>query len=63
MNRSITLENRSRPVVGLLCVAGLMGIVWALAEWIVTGSFAILIIGMMAIALLMIAVTTLSGHR
>src|SRR2546423_9625506 len=63
MNRSMTLENRSRPVVGLLCVAGLMGLVWALAEWSVTGSFAILIIGMMAIALLMIAVTTLNNWR
>lgn len=63
MNRSSALENRSRAVLGLLSIAGLMGIVWALANWIVTGSFDILIIGTMVIALVMIAVTILNNWR
>jgi hypothetical protein len=63
MTRSMVLENRSRPIVGLLSIAGLLIIVWALANWIVTGSFGMLIMGSMAIALAMIVVTTLNNWR
>src|SRR5690349_14808372 len=63
MNRSIPLENRSRPIVALLSFAGLMAIVWTLANWIVRGSFGMLIMGAMAIALVMIVVTTLNNWR
>lgn len=63
MNRSIPLENRSRPIVALLSFAGLMAIVWTLANWIVRGSFGTLIMGAMAIALVMIVVTTLNNWR
>jgi hypothetical protein len=48
---------------GLFLLAGLMGIVWALANWIVTGSFGMLVIGGMAIALAIAVVTTLSNWR
>src|ERR1700730_2482889 len=63
MNRSMALANQSRPIVGLLSIAGLMGIVWALANWIVSGSIDMLIIGAMAIALVMIVVATLHNWR
>src|SRR5579872_1177791 len=63
MNRSMALANHSRPVVGLLSIAGLMGVVWALANWIVTGSIDMLIIGAMAIALVMVVLTTLNNWR
>lgn len=63
MNRSLASDNRSRAVLGLLSIVGLMGIVWALANWIVTGSFEILIVGTIIIALVMIAVTTLNNWR
>ena len=63
MNRTMALENRSRPAVGLLSIAALAGIIWGLSNWIVTGSTDTLIIGAMAIALVMIVVTTLNNWR
>jgi hypothetical protein len=54
---------QSRRVRGLFFLAGLMGIVWALANWIVTGSVAMLVIGAMAIALAIAVVTTLINWR
>jgi hypothetical protein len=55
--------NHSRPIVALLSLAGLMGIVLVMTDWIVTGSFELLIIGTMTIALVMISVATLDNWR
>ena len=63
MNRSLAFENRSRPVVALAAIAGLFAIVLTLANWIVTGSFALLIIGTLAMALAAIVVATLNNWR
>src|SRR5690348_13722421 len=63
MNRSLAFDNRSRPLVGLAAVAGLCVVVMALANWIVTGSLAILIIGALAMALAAIVVATLNNWR
>jgi len=63
MNRSIALENRSKPLVTLLSVAGLIGIVWVLANWIVTGSAEMFVFCTMGIALVMIVITTLNNWR
>lgn len=54
---------QSRQAQGLFLLAGLMGIVWALADWIVTGSIEMLVIGAMAIALAIAIVTTLNNWR
>jgi hypothetical protein len=63
MNGALALSDRSRQAVALLAFAGLMGIVLALANWIVTGSLGMLIMGGMVIALVMIVVTTLNNWR
>jgi hypothetical protein len=63
MNRSMAVENRSRPIIGLLAIGGLLGIVWALANWIVTGSLGMLMMGSMAIAMVMLVLTTLNNWR
>ena len=48
---------------GVLLLGGLLGIVWGLANWILTGSDGVLIMGGMSIALVIIVVTTLSDWR
>ena len=48
---------------GLLLLAGLLGIVWGLSNWIVTGSDTVLIMGGMSIALVIIVVATLTDWR
>ena len=48
---------------GLLLLGGLLGIVWGLSNWIVTGSDSVLIMGAMSIALVIIVVTTLNDWR
>ena len=48
---------------GLLLLVGLLGIVWGLSNWIVTGSDSVLIMGGMSIALVIIVVTTLNDWR
>src|SRR5579863_9248243 len=63
MKLSMVLENRSKPFMALLSTAGLMVIVWALANSIVTGSTDRLIMGAMAIALLVIVAATLNNWR
>src|SRR6202007_960707 len=63
MNRSMVLENRSRPVTALLAIAGRLGIVWALANWIVTGSLGMLMMGSIAIAMVMTVLATLNNWR
>lgn len=44
-------------------LAGLLGIVWGVANWIVTGSNSVLIMGLMAIAVVVIVAATLSDWR
>src|SRR5437588_9361560 len=63
MSSSLALQTRSRPVIGLLAIAGLLGIVWALANWILTGSLDMLVTGSMGIALLIIALAALNNWR
>jgi hypothetical protein len=63
MNGALALRNRSKTFSGLLLFAGLMAIVLALTNWIVTGSLEILVMGGMAIALVTIVVTTLHNWR
>jgi hypothetical protein len=48
---------------GLLLFVGLVGVVFALSNWIVTGSSQVLIIGGMAITLVIIVVNTLNNWR
>src|SRR5205085_1390017 len=48
---------------GLALFAGLIGVVWALSNWILTGSSQALIVGGMVIALIMIVVNTLNDWR
>ena len=48
---------------GLLLLAGLLGIVWGLSNWIITGSDTVLIMGGMSIALVIIVVATLTDWR
>ena len=48
---------------GLLLLGGLLGIVWGLSNWIVTGSDTVLIMGGMSIALVIIVVATLTDWR
>jgi hypothetical protein len=50
-------------VRGLFLLAGLIGIVWALANWIVTGSAEMLAVGAMAIALAIAVTATLINWR
>lgn len=63
MNRGMVAENRSRLIVGFVSFAGLMIMVWALANWIVTGSLETLVFGSMGIALIATIVATLSNWR
>ena len=63
MKGSLALDNRSRLAVALLSVTVLLGMVWAAANWIVTGSFQTLILGGMAIALIATILATLSHWR
>lgn len=52
-----------KQMQGLLLLAGLLGIVWGLSSWILTGSVTVLILGGMSISLIMVVVTTLSDWR
>ena len=52
-----------RQVRGLFLLVGLIGIVWALANWIVTGSAEMLVVGAMAIALAIAVTATLINWR
>jgi hypothetical protein len=54
---------QARQARGLFLLAGLIGIVWALAHWIVTGSIETLVVGAMAIALAIGVVATLINWR
>lgn len=63
MNDAIGTINRPRRVRGLLLFLGLMGLVWALTFWIVTGSSQMLVMGGMAIAMVIIVVNTLHDWR
>ena len=56
------LATRFRPGT-ILTVSLFVSLAWALASWIVTGSLAILVMGGMAIALLMIVLTALNNWR
>jgi hypothetical protein len=57
------LGQRSKQIHGLLLLLGMAGTVWILANWIVTGSTELLITGSIAIALAIIALTTLNNWR
>jgi len=63
MNDSIAVINRSRQVRGGMLFLGLIGIVWTLTFWIVTGSSQMLVMGAMAIAMVMVVVKTLQDWR
>jgi len=60
---SIGVINRSRQVHGGMLFLGLIGIVWALVFWIVTGSTQALVMGGMAIAMIIVVVRTLHDWR
>lgn len=63
MSRSIAFDNRSRSIIGLLAFGGLTGVIWAMTNWILTGSTGTLVAGSMAIALVAIVVGTLNDWR
>jgi len=48
---------------GVVLFAGLIGLVWTVANWIVTGSSGMLVISGMAVALAIIVVTSLNNWR
>jgi hypothetical protein len=63
MNDAMSTVGRSRQARGLLLFTGLVGIVWASTYWILTGSFTMLIMGGMAIAMIIVVVNTLNDWR
>jgi hypothetical protein len=63
MSASLSAVSQSKQFTALLWFVGLMGVVWTLANWILTGSSGMLIYGGMAIAMVVIATSTLSDWR
>src|SRR5712672_3589814 len=63
MSASLSAGGQSRQFSALLALIGLMGVVWVLANWILTGSSGMLIYGGMAIAMVIIVTSTLSDWR
>jgi len=63
MNSAASSISRPTQIRGLLLLVGLMGVVTALANWIVTGSSQGLVMGGMAIVLVIIVVNTLNDWR
>jgi hypothetical protein len=63
MSVAISESSRSRQAGALLLFLGLMGVVWTLANGMLTGSSDLLIYGGMAIAMLIIVVSTLNDWR
>ncbi len=63
MNTSLAVDNRSRPIIAFIAVTALIGMAWAAANWIVTGSLQALILGGMAIALIATILATLNDWR
>ena len=63
MNSAVSAMGQSRQAKGLLLFGGLTGIVCALSYWIITGSTQMLVMGAMAVALVVIAVSTLADWR
>ena len=63
MNSTASSISRPRQIRGLLLLAGLMGLVSTLSNWIVTGSSQGLVMGGMVIALVIIVVNTLNDWR
>jgi hypothetical protein len=63
MNRIATSINQPRQIRGLFLILALMGLVFTLSNWIITGSTQGLVIGGMLIALVIIVVNTLNDWR
>ena len=63
MNSTASSISRPRQLRGLLLLVGLMGLVLALSNWILTGSSQGLVTGGMVIALVIIVVNTLNDWR